>query len=182
MVREMINCKTCRSWMLDFEDGRLSPARAAAMSNHLEECRACRAMAADSASARTALRGLPVAQTSPQFEPLLWARISERQERQTLTRWKWLRVSPIAALVRPALAVGAAACILAGTLWVHTSEAPGPSPAPAADSALISQCVALHARDVAAQPLTDAVGAGVTGARPVWTGATADPDAAQQGL
>ncbi len=166
-----MDCRTTHSWMTEYADGALDAARRARAEAHLAGCADCAALARQMAQTRSLLRGLTPAQTSPQFDARLAARLAAARRPSEAGAW-WSRLFPAQPpLLRPALALGAAAFAVLGVLASHPFAPPPAPPTAPDDAALITQCVALHQRDVAAQPLTDSAATGV--GHDGWTGGAA---------
>lgn len=144
--------------MMDFSDGSLDAGRRARFEAHLAECEACVRLTQEMEATRLLLRALPAQRTSSEFELRLANRLAKtRQPREMDWRQRiWASLSPPPRLLRPALALGAAAAAVVGAiLYPWQSPPPSPPVSTASESALVSQCVAQHQSDVAAQPLSD---------------------------
>ncbi|MBV9851094.1 MAG: zf-HC2 domain-containing protein [Armatimonadetes bacterium] len=154
-----MNCDTIRPWIIEYGDGDLDADRRARVEAHLNGCADCAQLARQMAATRGLLRALPPQRTSAQFEARLAERLARTQ--RPVPREGWLerlaaswRVPPRA--LRPALALGAAAVAAVGIALHPSPPTVLPPPVPiATESALVSQCVAQHQSDVAAQPLSD---------------------------
>jgi anti-sigma factor ChrR (cupin superfamily) len=167
MVTAM-NCRTIQSWMVEYADGLLDARRARLMATHLAGCEECARLTQEIAATGNLLRTLPPLQVSPDFEARLAARLSQCPPKAA-PGW-WTRLTPSAPrLLRPALALGAATFAVAGALFLHPWVQTPPATVPSDDyTSLISQSVALHQRDVAAQPLTGPAAADVAGIHSSW--------------
>lgn len=150
-------CEMCKPLLSEYTDGRLNAERRDQVQAHLTQCADCAALVRDFGALGGLLRGLPVSQTSPQFE----ARLAERlaQAGSPPQQAPWLRrlgalLRPQPLLWRPALALGAAAAAIAGMIaFQHPNPPMEPLPLP--EGALVTHCVQQHRSYVGAQPLSD---------------------------
>jgi anti-sigma factor RsiW len=174
-----MHCKTLRYWLVEYADNALDTKHRTQIETHLSECPACAALTREMTETRDVLRGLAPVQTSMQFDDRLAARLAEARRSKETVSW-WSNLFPSSNWLRPALALGAAACALTGAALMHTFVSAPAHPAASDDAALITQCVALHQRDVAAQPLTDAAATGI--GHEGWTGDAASNAAQEDNL
>lgn len=165
----MMNCKTIAFWLTDYVNGTLLPAERTQAQTHLDQCPACAQQAQGMMEMRQALRALPHRQTSPMFEARLAERLAQAQHPVRRGAW-WSRLAPpTPLLLRPALALGAVTLAVAGAAFLHPWGPAATVATPTDDyNNLISQSVALHQRDVAAQPLA-APATGIAASHSAWT-------------
>jgi anti-sigma factor RsiW len=177
----MDNCRKIQSQMIDYAEGHLTPNQSARIQAHLAGCASCAESVQAMHTVRQTLQGLKRNQTSAHFDSALAARLVQtHHERRTWAdRWEAFTAPR---RLRPALALGLTTCAVAGALFLHTTTPPLTAAQPNEDAALISQCVAVHQRDVAAQPLTDPTAPGVSAASSSWSGETTLDAAAQDNL
>ncbi len=157
-------CTLYRPLVSEWADGTLDPAAVHQVQRHLDTCPECARLAREFQSLRGLLRGLPPAHTSAGFEASLTARLQAARTRQTpfahLGQWLYaVRLSPT--LLRPALALGAAAAavgIIAVQQVISIPPQTAQSAAPSAvlsDRSLVQRCVAQQRSEAVAQPLSD---------------------------
>ena len=154
-----MTCKTIQPLIVEYADGVLDLGRRAQVQTHLDECAACARQAREMAATQALLRALPPQRTSAQFEARLAERLAQARRPEPRSSWAErlaARLPMPTRALRPALALCAAAAAVIGVI-LYPSQTPIVSPpAPVAtESALVSQCVAQHQSDVAAQPLSD---------------------------
>ena len=154
-----MNCNAIQLLLPDFSDNLLDASRQAAVRAHLAACADCAGLAKAQEETRGLLRALPPRQASAQFEARLADRLALVRRPAPRAAW-WeraaasLRVPPRA--LRPALALCAAAVAVVGVTLRPASHPVNPSVGPVlSENTLVSQCVAQHQTDVAAQPLAD---------------------------
>jgi anti-sigma factor RsiW len=150
-----MNCENDKSLLSEYADGRLDGTRRAQVEAHLAQCAPCAALLRDFQTTGGLLRGLPVSQTSSQFEARLAERLAQSQSSKTFRlggAGVWTR--PQFTLWRPALALSAAAAAVVCTFFLgHPAVVTPPGQAPV--GALVTQCVKQHRSYVSAQPLSD---------------------------
>jgi anti-sigma-K factor RskA len=179
-----MNCKTNKSQLVEYADGALGADARQKMERHLSQCASCARLVREQEDARHLLAGLPTRQTSQQFDAILAERLAAARrpaaQRPAGSLWRPRFSVPSVVFIRSAWAAGAAGIALAGIFFTHPAGPPQrPSPD---DASLISQCVALHQRDVAAQPLANAAPRGLSVSESGWTGETTSDSAAQENL
>lgn len=116
--------------LLDYHAQRLNPTMAAALQHHLEECQACREVSAGQREVWAALDDWEPVAISADFDRRLYERL-EREERKPWWRRIWNPSSQ--GFWRPALPLGAAACLL----LLATSLLRSPVPLPAHGDSMV---------------------------------------------
>jgi anti-sigma factor RsiW len=166
-----MNCKRCHEWLTAYVDDALEPGQRAQVQAHMNQCAACARQGQEQAQTRQLLRALPHGRTSPQFEARLAERLAQIKQPVPRSAW-WTHLAPPPRL-RPALALGTATFAIVGAVFLHPWT-PAPTTAVPSDdyASLIAQSVALHERDVAAQPLAAPAASGVAASHSVWTADT----------
>lgn len=156
-----MNCEM-KSLISEYVDGTLTPNQRRRVQAHLEQCASCAGLAEDFQAMSHLLQGLPTAQTSPEFDSRLTARLARTRRPSPLTSWLRRAGStlwPSSSALRPALALGAALLVMVGVMFHPQPAGPiVPPPIPEAagfDKPLVTQCVEQHRNDIAVQPLSD---------------------------
>jgi anti-sigma factor RsiW len=160
-----MKCQTVKTLICDFADGKLPSALARPVEGHIASCEACARILDDVRSAGRAMHLLPGADVPSQFRERLARRLADTPPTPPVLSGlirarEWVRVNVLwtsGHVLRPVLALGAVA-VLAFAFNIHDPSLPTPpvlQAAKPADAKLISQCVALHQNEVAAEPVTD---------------------------
>lgn len=122
-----MNCQRARSAISLFLDDRLDPAQQARLNRHLESCEDCSAYLEDLREGLTALRNLPLAEPSANFEWNL-----RRKLQDAITEQKLLAKHASRSAFWPRFSIAAAATILlclgAASLWFSNLDHPPLSP------------------------------------------------------
>jgi len=139
-----MRCEQVDRLLIDYLEGELGPAEAAAVREHLEKCTACAAELAAFESTRELLRNDAYVEPSPFYWTRFNARLRERMRRRGVwagadDRWGALipRLAPVAV---------AAVCFAVG-MWL------GMSPAGSVDGAVVAPGASSHGVSVAAGPV-----------------------------
>ena len=157
-----MNCLRVKSLLSEFTDEKLDAGTAWLVQTHLSDCDACGKLHRDLSAVRRMLQALPAATPSAGFDAALAQRLALTrrpaavpQTFQTRVRRFWTRRHLRSALAL-SLVLGAGAFAALFPARISTLR---PSPAVtvshAADPAFVTDCVAQHHRDAAAEPLAD---------------------------
>jgi len=157
-----MTCETVKPLLSEFADDTLNAATFWQVQMHLAECMDCGKISRDLRGLHQMLSALPARQPSAQFDAALARRLAlTRKPQQRRQAWQeWLQAAfPIPRLLlRPALALGAAAMM--GGAWLllplHNLTAPVPNAiVHPGDRAFVADCVDQRSRDAAGEPLAD---------------------------
>jgi len=160
-----MTCDRYQFLLSEFTDDTLDAPTAWQVQTHLSNCPDCHRISREFQALRGILQSLPTQGPSAEFEAklsqrLALTRIPEKKSTGKGLQWRDRLLAPFqprGLRIRPALAFGFVVVAAAAFVWVpqHRAAAP-PSPASLAmDQTFVSDCVAQHRRETAAEPLTD---------------------------
>jgi len=136
-----MNCQRIQESFLDYQDGRLDPAEAAAVREHLKTCLECQREWAGFQEIALKLDRLAPEEPSPRLRTQFYAmlethrRSADSRSPFVLMRSRLDRVFAALLPARPALQFAFACLLLVGGIFVGARYLHPPGPAPAADEA-----------------------------------------------
>jgi len=136
-----MNCQRIQESFLDYQDGRLDPAEAAAVRDHLKTCLECQREWAGFQEISLKLDRLPPEEPSPRLRTQFFAmlethrRAADSRSPFVLMRSRVDRLFAALLPARPALQFALACLLLAGGLYVGSRYLHPAGPAPAVDPA-----------------------------------------------